>query len=87
MKFIFTLLSFPALIWAYFWYPWLNQFSWKWLVAGFIVYCFLLLRFLVRVLESPQNYGFLGGHSGGGTMDTGGGIFDGGGDCGGGGDC
>jgi uncharacterized membrane protein YgcG len=81
MRTVITLLSFPALVWAYFWYPMLNQYSWKWLIAAFIVYCFLLLRICIRILESPEKYGFLGGGGGGGS-------FDGGGDCGGGGgDC
>lgn len=83
MRAVITLLSFPALVWAYFWYPMLNQYSWKWLLAAFIVYCFLLLKICIRILESPEKYGFLGGSGG-----VGGGSFDGGGDCGGGGgDC
>jgi len=81
MKTAITLLSFPALVWAYFWYPWLNQFSVNWLLAALFVYGFLLLRICVRILESPEKYGFLGGEMGGG-----GGFFDGGGG-GGGGDC
>jgi uncharacterized membrane protein YgcG len=82
MKIVITLLSFPALIWAYYSYPFLNQFSWKWLVVAFLIYCFLLIRICIRILESPEKYSF--GHGG-----TGGGYFDGGGgDCGGGGgDC
>jgi hypothetical protein len=79
MRTIITLLSFPALVWAYFRFPLLNQFSWKWLLAAFFVYCVLLLKICVRVLESPEKYSFLGGGIGGSS-------FDGGGD-GGGGDC
>lgn len=84
MKFILTLCSFPGLIWAYFQYPFLNQFDWEWLFLAFFIYCFLLLRLLVKVLESPGQYGFNGKSSGGGS----GGFISGdsGGDCGGGGD-
>lgn len=90
MRFAITLLSFPALAWAYFWYPQLGQFDWKWLLLAFFVYCYKLLRFLDKVVDSPQKYGFTRGQSGSGGMDGGGSIFDGGGgDCGGGGggDC
>ncbi len=81
MRTLITLLSFPALVWAYFRYPMLGQFSWKWLMGAFIVYGFLLLKICVRMLESPEKYSFLSGGVGGGS-------FDGGGDCGGGGgDC
>ncbi len=79
MRTIIALLSFPALVWAYFRFSLLSQFSWKWLLAAFIVYCVLLLKICVRVLESPEKYGLLGGGIGGGS-------FDDGGDCGG-GDC
>ncbi len=83
MKFIITLLSFPALVWAYVQYPLLNQFDWKWLFLAFFVYCIQLLRWLVNILESPAQYGFGKGWSGSGGMDSGG-FFDGdigGGDC------
>ncbi|GJL78099.1 MAG: hypothetical protein NPINA01_10880 [Nitrospinaceae bacterium] len=87
MRFAITLLSFPALIWAYVVVPQLHQFDWKWLILGFFIYCYLLLRFLSKVVESPQYYGFTKGRSGNG--ETGGGYFAdggaGGGDCGGGG--
>ena len=89
MKFAITLLSYPILLWAYFRFPLLNQFDWKWLLLIFFVYCYQLLRILDKVIASPQNYGYKRSSSNTGGMDGGsGGFFDGGGggDCGGGGD-
>ncbi len=90
MVFAVALISYPVLIWAYFQFPLLNQFSWTWLIVAFFVYCFLMLRVLARAVESPQKFDFYNGRSGGsgGTVDGGGFSGGSGGDCGGGGgDC